>query len=82
MRPRQAHPPRRPALRRLSEPDVATISGGAACLIAGVVLLVLASSFLSMIVGACLLGLAGIAFVSLVFLMVGESEDRGHRKGA
>jgi hypothetical protein len=61
---------------------VATISGGAACLIAGVVLLVLASSFLSMIVGACLLGLAGIAFVSLVFLMVGESEDRGHRKGA
>jgi hypothetical protein len=29
-----------------------------------------------MLVGICLLGVAGIAFVSLAFLLVGESEDR------
>ena len=30
---------------------------------------------------ACLLGVAGVAFVSLVFLLVGESEDREYGGG-
>jgi hypothetical protein len=51
-------------------------------LVAGVVVLALGSSFAASLAGACLVGLAGIAFVSLVFLLVGESEDRQYRKGA
>ena len=56
--------------------DLAALCGGLACLLAGVVLLAFASGFAAMLVGICLLGIAGVAFVSLVFLLVGESEDR------
>lgn len=55
-------------------------TGGALCLLAGVALLVFVSGFGAIVAGAFLLGLAGIAFVSLVFLAVGESEDRDYGK--
>ena len=64
----------------LTRADLVVICGGLACLLAGVVLLMLASSFAVTLVGICLLSLAGIAFVSLVFLLVGESEDRDYGK--
>jgi hypothetical protein len=56
------------------------IWGGLACLLAGILLLALASSFAATLVAICLLGLAGIAIVSLLFLLVGESEDRDYDK--
>jgi hypothetical protein len=62
----------------LTRADLVVIWGGLACLLAGVVLLALASSFAVTLVAICLLGLAGIALVSLVFLLVGESEDRDY----
>jgi hypothetical protein len=43
--------------------------------VAGVVVLTQAG-ITAVVVGTALLGLAGIAFVSLLFLLVGESEDR------
>jgi hypothetical protein len=36
--------------------------------------------FVASIAGACLLGLAGIAFVALAFLLVGEGEERDYRQ--
>jgi hypothetical protein len=62
----------------LSRVDRGTIAGGLVCLVAGVLLLVLVSGFAAMIAGICLLGLAGVAFVSLLFLLVGEGEDRDY----
>jgi hypothetical protein len=56
--------------------DLAALCSGLACLLAGIVLLAFVSGFGAMLVGICLLGVAGIAFVSLAFLLVGESEDR------
>lgn len=61
--------------------DLAALCSGLACLLAGVVLLAFVSGFAAMLVGICLLGVAGIAFVSLVFLLVGESEDREYGGG-
>jgi divalent metal cation (Fe/Co/Zn/Cd) transporter len=58
--------------------DLLAIWAGLACVLAGVLLLTLASGFAAMLVGICLLGVAGIAFVSLAFLLVGESEDRDY----
>jgi hypothetical protein len=49
--------------------------------VAGVLLLALGEGTLATTVGAGLLGLAGIAFVALVFLLVGESEDRDRGNG-
>jgi hypothetical protein len=60
----------------LSGPDRAAIAIGLVSLVAGLALLLGASGFVAQIVGACLIGLAGIAFVALAFLLVGESEDR------
>ena len=45
-------------------------------------MLAFGAGFVASIVGGCLLGLAGIAFVSFAFLLVGESEDRDYRKRA
>ncbi len=64
----------------LTRADLVMICGGLACLLAGILLLVLASSFAATLVAICLFGLAGIAIVSLVFLLVGESEDRDYGK--
>ena len=64
----------------LTRADLIVIWGGLACLLAGILLLALSSSFAATLVAICLLGLAGIAIVSLVFLLVGESEDRDYGK--
>ena len=55
---------------------------GCIALVAGVLLLLLAHGTVASIVGIFMLGVCGIAFVALVFLLVGESEDREYRKGA
>jgi hypothetical protein len=55
---------------------------GTIALSAGIIVLALVPGAGASILGACLLGLAGIAFVSLAFLLVGESEDRDYQKGA
>lgn len=52
------------------------------CLLAGILLLALDAGFVASIVGAGLLGLAGIAFVALAFLFTGESEDRDREGSA
>jgi hypothetical protein len=67
---------------QLTAIDRAAIAIGVVCLTAGVAVLIAVSGFASEIVGITLLGIAGIAFVALVFLLVGESEDRDYRKGA
>jgi hypothetical protein len=64
----------------LTRADLVVIWGGVACLLAGILLLALAGSFAVTLVAICLLGLAGIAVVSLLFLLVGESEDRDYGK--
>ncbi|HTZ86293.1 MAG TPA: hypothetical protein VMB05_06460 [Solirubrobacteraceae bacterium] len=64
----------------LSRTGKLTAVGGLLSLIAGAALLVFASSFAAVMVGAFLLGLAGIVFVSLAFLTVGEGEDRDYGK--
>jgi len=47
--------------------------------VAGAVLLALGGSTAT-VVGGALLGLGAIAFVALLFLLVGESEDRDRRR--
>ncbi|HEV2923334.1 MAG TPA: hypothetical protein VGW98_04810 [Solirubrobacteraceae bacterium] len=54
---------------------------GILALVAGTVVLVAGEGTLASTVGAALLGLGGIAFVALVFLLVGESEDRDRGDG-
>jgi hypothetical protein len=61
--------------------DRLTLAVGVVCLLAGVVLVAAVSGFAAAVAGACLLGLAGIAFVALAFLFVGEGEERDYRKG-
>jgi uncharacterized membrane protein YkgB len=73
---------RRSRTNRLTGADMIAVAVGLTALLAGVVLLVATSDYTIAIVGAGLLGVAGIAFVALAFLMVGESEDRDYRKGA
>jgi len=63
---------------RLTTPDLVALGGGAACVLAGIVLVAFVSGFAATLVGTCPLGLGGIAFVSLAFLLVGESEDRNY----
>ncbi len=65
----------------LSGADRAAIGLGLVSLAAGLVLLLAARGFVAEIIGACLIGLAGIAFVALAFLLVGEGEDREYGKG-
>jgi hypothetical protein len=51
---------------------------GAGILIAagGLALVLVDAGTIATVVGACMLGLAGVIFTALVFLLVGESEDR------
>jgi hypothetical protein len=70
------------ATTRLTSADWTAICVGSAALVAGILVLLLAHGILATVVGIFLLGLFGVAFVSLVFLLVGESEDREYRKGA
>jgi uncharacterized membrane protein YuzA (DUF378 family) len=69
-------------VQSVTKADVFAACVGVLALAAGVVLLVVGEGTLASTVGAALLGLAGIAFVALVFLLVGESEDRDRRNGA
>jgi hypothetical protein len=69
-------------MRPLTGADLFAGTVGALALVAGLVLLLAVGETVGSIVGAGLLGLAGIAFVALAFLLVGESEDRDRRKGA
>lgn len=61
--------------------DRIALAAGVVCLLAGIVLIVAVPGFGAAVAGACLLGLAGIAFVALAFLLVGEGEERDHRRG-
>jgi len=65
----------------VTKADIFAACVGVLALAAGVVLLVAGEGTLASVAGAALLGLAGIAFVALVFLLVGESEDRDRRNG-
>jgi hypothetical protein len=58
--------------------DRFAIAAGLLCLLGGILLLAVGAGFVASIVGAGLVGLAGIAFVALVFLLAGESEDRDY----
>jgi uncharacterized membrane protein YuzA (DUF378 family) len=69
-------------VQSVTKADIFATCVGVLALAAGVVLLVVGEGTLASTVGAALLGLAGIAFVALVFLLVGESEDRDRRNGA
>ena len=69
-------------MRNVTKADVLTGIFGAVVLVAGLVLLLAVGETVGSIVGAGLLGLAGIAFVALAFLIVGESEDRDRSNGA
>jgi hypothetical protein len=66
----------------LTGADRVTVAVGALALVGGVLVLALTSGFGAMIAGIALLGLAGVAFVSLAFLLVGESEDRDREEPA
>jgi len=66
--------------REANLPSVSTTGRVIICLgllaaVAGAVVLTLGGNT-AVVAGSVLLGLAGIAFVALVFLLVGESEDR------
>ncbi|HEY2398376.1 MAG TPA: hypothetical protein VGH78_05225 [Solirubrobacteraceae bacterium] len=67
---------------RLTNADLLAAGVGVIALLAGLVLIVTSDGSTARTVGAVLLGLAGIAFVALVFLIVGESEDRERRNKA
>jgi hypothetical protein len=49
---------------------------GVLALALGVILLILAHGLVVRVIAVALLGLSGIAFMALVFLLVGESEER------
>jgi|GEM_PF-5840832 len=68
--------------RRFTSADWLAVCIGCVALLSGVLVLVLAHGAIPSAIGIFLLGVSGVAFVSLVFLLVGESEDRHYRKGA
>jgi hypothetical protein len=70
------------ATGRFTSADWTAIAIGCAALVAGILLLLLAHGTVASAIGICLLGVGGVAFVSLAFLLVGESEDRHYGKGA
>lgn len=61
-------------MRRHDAPILA--SSAALALVVGVVVLAVGGGFAAELAAIVLLGLAGIAIVSLVFLRVGQSEER------
>ena len=67
---------------RLTRADKVAVTVGLVALVAGVVLFFAASGPVLENIGIGLIGLAAVAFVSLIFLLVGESEDREYHKGA
>ena len=73
-----SRPPRRVAAP--VENRVAIARGRSSRLIAGIAILAAASGTGATIAAAMLLGIAGIAFVSLVFLIVGQSEETDRKR--
>jgi hypothetical protein len=65
-----------PAKRGWPRGNMLILAGGLLSLVAGVVVLVAAGGVAATVVGIVLVGLGGIALVSLVFLVVGQGEDR------
>ena len=71
-------PPGRPAM---PPENRFAIAAGAVALVAGIVVLAIGGGGTgATIAAAMLLGIAGIAFVSLVFLIVGQSEESDRRR--
>jgi hypothetical protein len=56
------------------------IGAAIVALVAGGVLLAAFDTVATIVVGAMLVGVAGVALVSLAFLVVGESEDRDRER--
>lgn len=56
------------------------LGGGLLSLLAGAVVLLAAGGVAATVAGIVLIGLGGIALVSLVFLVVGQGEDRDRRR--
>ena len=71
---------RRPEREPMPPENRFAIVAGALALIAGIVVLAAASGTAATIAAAMLFGLAGIAFVSLVFLIVGQGEESDRRR--
>ena len=72
---------RDPGKRRMPPENRFAIAAGTVALVAGVVLLAAAGGGTAATIAAAMLfGLAGIAFVSLIFLIVGQSEESDRRR--
>jgi hypothetical protein len=56
------------------------IAVGVACLIAGIVSLVVLHGVAQVVAASMLLGFAGVAGVSLAFLIVGQGEEEDRRR--
>lgn len=56
------------------------LGGAVTLLVVGIVLLVIGGAVVVSAIGWALCGFGGVVLVSLVFLLVGESEDRDRRK--
>jgi uncharacterized membrane-anchored protein len=68
-----------PADRRRPTPYRPLVAAGLVALIAGIALTATEHAVVVVVVGLLLLGVGGVALVSLGFLAIGESEDR-HRR--
>jgi hypothetical protein len=66
---------------RATRADRATAAVAVCALAPGVALLLATSGVIADIIGGGLIGLAGVAFTALAFLIVGESEDRDRDGG-
>jgi hypothetical protein len=56
------------------------IAVGALALVAAIVILAVATGTGATVAAAMLFGIAGVAFVSLIFLIVGQSEEADRRR--
>jgi hypothetical protein len=65
-----------PSKRDWPRGNLLILGGGILSLLAGAVVLAALSGLAATIAGIVLIGLGGIALVSLVFLLVGQGEDR------
>jgi len=65
-----------PSKRDWPRGNLLILGGGILSLLAGTVVLAALSGLAATIAGIVLIGLGGIALVSLVFLLVGQGEDR------
>ncbi len=69
-------------MRRLTSADRIAIPAGLIASAAGVVVLIFGRGIIASTIGVGLLGTAGVAFVALVFLLVGEGGHHHYRRGA